>query len=950
MHHHEKTDWTEKLLIENRTGKKFESDEDIICAFHRFNFGIGWRPEKRCYHPEHEQAFGKPSPELRPVSIYLSLEVSKRYEVNIPIGSVFCNMHRKGETTFYTPKDKDQKFQPDEIEINDEVAEESQASGSSICKALEISPFRWQIKKKKVADLSEGTKEQLRRKFERAKDQLALKFAEAVAPTQVSEFIDEVLNPHPDLQILLSKYRESDSIGKIVVLSLVNHAKYTKEFLINFFGCSKYSINQARRINSSDPGLLLPKPSKNIRCKLDHNKVEHFLDYLFSNGLLQDVAYGVTKIKFDSGEMQKNAQTILTAKYNHTISFYNQMCKDISYQPLSDRSLWRILHAIKPSQRKSLAGLDDMTAAGMNGFTFLQQIAAKFKSNDIRGRLEGGKRYLKMRYQINCSTTDSTVFSHCPEFALSDSTDKLLKQPNKTNNEAICQECIELFCAMKEVRNIAINNSASQDLLYDIDIATKDIFDYMKHLMRDAQQKKAKKFAFEKLDNETAFWLKDYCQKIIPTKFREGQKEYFGKKGMSLHVDVFFIYVNNELRKKVYFTALYRCDQGIADTLSLADIVLDKFKTDFTNVKKMYAKSDNASSYHGNFVLEELHNICKQKNIRLMRYDYNEPCRGKDQCDREAARYKSLMRSYVDAGNNILNAEDIFKSFHYSSGMKNVAVAVAQVDSHTPMIGEKIPKISNYHSFEFHDDYMIMWRYFGIGSGVIWHYNNVRTEKRMRLVIPFSNTNSQTEQNSDKTIKKVREDRQFCTLHYCFENDCNAFFDRAEDLEYHMISGTHNVSQILSGFDKVKQSFINRVKKSSNLHSLSLPSCSNVSSVINIEGKIDVNPFNSIGWALPVRSNFRFSSKQKKILFKYFIDGEESGKKFSPEQVHLLLRKDLPIDEYVTSQQIRSLFSRWSKQRRQNTLKNPNDEVISDEENELCINEDDEDYIEGKLS
>ena len=62
MHHHEKTDWTEKLLIENRTGKKFESDEDIICAFHRFNFGIGWRPDKRCYHPEHEQAFGKLSP------------------------------------------------------------------------------------------------------------------------------------------------------------------------------------------------------------------------------------------------------------------------------------------------------------------------------------------------------------------------------------------------------------------------------------------------------------------------------------------------------------------------------------------------------------------------------------------------------------------------------------------------------------------------------------------------------------------------------------------------------------------------------------------------------------------------------------------------------------------------------------------------------------------------
>ena len=41
MHHYEKATLTEQSLIENRTGKKFESDEDIICAFHRFDFGIG---------------------------------------------------------------------------------------------------------------------------------------------------------------------------------------------------------------------------------------------------------------------------------------------------------------------------------------------------------------------------------------------------------------------------------------------------------------------------------------------------------------------------------------------------------------------------------------------------------------------------------------------------------------------------------------------------------------------------------------------------------------------------------------------------------------------------------------------------------------------------------------------------------------------------------------------
>ena len=34
----------------------------------------------------------------------------------------------------------------------------------------------------------------------------------------------------------------------------------------------------------------------------------------------------------------------------------------------------------------------------------------------------------------------------------------------------------------------------------------------MKHLMRDAQQKIPKTFCFDNLQDDTAFWLKDFCQ------------------------------------------------------------------------------------------------------------------------------------------------------------------------------------------------------------------------------------------------------------------------------------------------------------------------------------------------------------------------------------------------------------------------------------------------------
>ena len=62
------------------------------------------------------------------------------------------------------------------------------------------------------------------------------------------------------------------------------------------------------------------------RNKQNVSKCEHFLDFVFMSGLLQDVAYGVTKIKYDSAEEQKVALAVLTTKYSHATSFYLQSC------------------------------------------------------------------------------------------------------------------------------------------------------------------------------------------------------------------------------------------------------------------------------------------------------------------------------------------------------------------------------------------------------------------------------------------------------------------------------------------------------------------------------------------------------------------------------------------------------------------------------------------------
>ena len=47
------------------------------------------------------------------------------------------------------------------------------------------------------------------------------------------------------------------------------------------------------------------------------------------------------------------------------------------------------------------------------------------------------------------------------------------------------------------------------------------------------------------------------------------------------------------------------------------------------------------------------------------------------------------------------------------------------------------------------------------------------------------------------------------------------------------------------------------------------------------------------GWGLPQRVNFRYSFEQKDLLYKIFMNGETTGKKKSPEEVEMIIRKSL---------------------------------------------------------
>lgn len=56
---------------------------------------------------------------------------------------------------------------------------------------------------------------------------------------------------------------------------------------------------------------------------MEMGKTEDFLlDFLFSSGILQDVAYGTTKVKFQNSEELRIVHAVITSKFSHSIAFY----------------------------------------------------------------------------------------------------------------------------------------------------------------------------------------------------------------------------------------------------------------------------------------------------------------------------------------------------------------------------------------------------------------------------------------------------------------------------------------------------------------------------------------------------------------------------------------------------------------------------------------------------
>ena len=152
---------------------------------------------------------------------------------------------------------------------------------------------------------------------------------------------------------------------------------------------------------------------------------------------------------------------------------------------------------------------------------------------------------------------------------------------------------------------------------------------------------------------------------ILPEKYKEAMQDWFGKRGISNHVDCNFYEdeADKTMKKATYYTTIDQCTQDANAVLCVFVHVLNQIKSYFPLVKNILDRNDNAGCYSSAVVIARKAAIATKKGFNLMQTEFSEPQKGKDQCDRNVAVIKKHIKSYKNYGKDVTTAKDCFKAF-----------------------------------------------------------------------------------------------------------------------------------------------------------------------------------------------------------------------------------------------------------------------------------------------
>lgn len=257
----------------------------------------------------------------------------------------------------------------------------------------------------------------------------------------------------------------------------------------------------------------------------------------------------------------------------------------------------------------------------------------------------------------------------------------------------------------------------------------------------------------------------------------------------------------------------------------------------------------------------------------------------------------------------------------YHGGPKRTKVCVLKINQVQLENVSQMPGISNIHSVSFEAETMKYWKYFNIGEGKEKKYVPSKLIADFTIQSPFEDFMTQG------TIVPRKNKTNYKFPYYCETYSCDKSFDTLEELEAHILEGNHSLIPDTSSCDFIKSAY--RQRASTDFKKFHVAPISTESVTLKANDTSSAQTFFRMGWALPQRKNGRLNEEARRFCVNKFLEGQRTGKKYSPEQIVELMKESrdgcfgkamFSSSQLLTVKQVKSLLSRLaSLQQNSNT-------------------------------
>lgn len=537
---------------------------------------------------------------------------------------------------------------------------------------------------------------------------------------------------------------------------------------------------------------------------------------------------------------------------------------------------------------------------------------------------------------------------HCRAYALSyPQDDDYIKICDHEHN-ARCDRCEILptvFHEIQEVLGSVDCDEERDEMEYEISQASQNIQAWKAHLLRAINQDAARHEILENLDAKSVFLTMDWAMKFLPRKFRESQSDWFGKRGIPWHISVAMRNnANNETEMLSFVHSFEGCTQDSSTVLAIIDDVFTQLKEIMPEINSVYLRQDNAGCYHCASTLLSVHRVATKHGINLKRVDFSDPQGGKGSCDRKAARIKSHMRIYLNAGHDIETAPQMKTAIESSGGMAGVSVTVSGPQPTAKSTPVKWEGVSFINNIAYTNEGMLVWRAYGVGCGKFLPWSSFRQQSSSPLPQLNKNADNANSNVSFQTVKARRRVKQTTELEkasatendsddencekgsglfYCPEEGCVKSFQQFSSLEKHLDCDKHKYAlENETLYDKAMIMYAAKLEHGAGV----VPETVDEDVFISLE---DEGPVLPMGWALKSATVTRknLTAAQKNYLTEVFQEGERTGQKADPTYISKAMRRAkhgdgssiFEKDDFLTPLQIAGFFSRLTAKKTYST-------------------------------